>query len=82
MEEPGGQTVTQCPRTPTPLWAAVGGGGRVRSSCVRPLDVRVCVMEQMLLLILTDLYRCPICGVGKCTRSLEFHLGPSFHDKQ
>ena len=82
MEEPGGQTVTQCPCTPTRLWAAVGGGGQARSSCVRLLDVRICVTEQMLLLTLTDLYRCPVCGVGKCTWSPEFHPGPSFHDKQ
>lgn len=71
---------------PHPLSAAAlgctGVGGGTSTLLLGPLDVWIYVMEQMVLLILTDLYRCPVCGVGKCTRSPEFHPSLSFHDKQ
>lgn len=89
MEEPGGQsdsdTVALYPHPPqchcTGLQWGRGAGG-TGTLLLRPLDVWIYVMEQMVSLILTDLYRCPVCGVGKCTRSPEFHPGPSFQDKQ
>lgn len=56
-------TVTQCPCTPTLLNVTAlgcsGVGGGTSTLLLRPLDVWIYVMEQMVLLILTDLYRCP-----------------------
>ena len=53
---------------PHPLSAAAlgctGVGGGTSTLLLGPLDVWIYVMEQMVLLILTDLYRCPVCGVG------------------
>ena len=83
LEARGSVTLSLNPHPPSAAaLGCTGVGGGTSTLLLGPLDVWIYVMEQMVLLILTDLYRCPVCGVGKCTRSPEFHPGPSFHDKQ
>lgn len=87
MEEPGGQsdcdTVSLYPYPPQCHCTGLQWGGRrdkyappQATGCLDLCDGADGVTHS------NRLVQMPVCGVGKCTRSPEFHPGPSFHDKQ